>query len=105
MLGELRKRVERAVGAFMAAPPAGPISSGSRAIVEMALPPLRGDEVEAVQEQALALLDGNVRGWLIVTVRDVGTGADIEAQWRMPACAWPVVGACLVEPLMMGGAS
>jgi hypothetical protein len=102
MFGDLLKRIEAAADAFLAPVPAGPLRPTRKHVAEgmpggPPLPKLTDVEQQALQEQALGLLDPEVRGWLIVVVRDAEQGADIDVDWQMPEAAWPAVGACLFE--------
>lgn len=100
MLGGLRTRLERATDAFLRPPSSGPLRSHTRSRSDQPVPadfPLDAADRAALAEVALGLHDPDVRGWLVVTLREVGRGTDIDVDWRMPECARLAVEAALAE--------
>lgn len=97
MIVGLLARLERAAEAFLTPPPAGPLRKvvGAHQDTEIVQARLEDWEVDALREQALSLMDDDIRGYIIVTVRTDETGADIEATARLPAPVMPGVIAAL----------
>lgn len=106
MFWDVRHRLLRAADAFMAPPPPPdwpqpldrppPLGASAFTLPGPPFPRLNDEAKGSLQAHTLGLLDDDVRGWLIVTVRDCKCGADIDIEWRIPDGAWPAVGACLL---------
>lgn len=86
MIGLLR-RLEAAMEAFCTNPEAirpgitGVLRKSTQSIEQK----LRPADRDYLSEQALGLMDPDVRGWLIVTIRQHGKHADIDADIHIPA--------------------
>jgi hypothetical protein len=93
----LLARLERAADAFLKPPPAGPLKKAATAHqdVEIIEARLEEWEIDLLREHAVSLMDDDIRGYVIITVRTDATGADIECSARLPAPCLPGVTAAL----------
>lgn len=101
MIG-LFTRLERAAEAFMTTPAPrlmpGRVAQRHEKTTLTVAHPLTDDERSTLHEQALGLMDSDVRGWLIVVVRaEHGGYADIDVDARIPAGVLPGVTYALAE--------
>jgi hypothetical protein len=57
------------------------------------------DETEKARLRhiALGLMDPEVRGWLVIVVRENDTGAEVDADARIPESAYGAIGTVLGE--------